>query len=940
MVHMAIKSLKNNLSPSFVHGPSFPSKSFNMVFMCREANCGRRFTRRFDLKNHIHNVHGEKIVEKCFLCGQLFENRLLLQEHYAKYHKPSRHFVVKESAMNRNVVTYRYNFLENEIDFDKALLGVKNMIRRQIELDTAEKIMTKVSLIIVVEMIMTDYEGEKISTASIPFRSPSFMVSAMRPHVIDKHIKSAFDHHRLSLDQFMNNGSNWVFQRALCYDVEIAKMKPMRIGHASSVDISTLKNKRFLYNPPNKNNKCLLYCIAYFILFGLLIQRKPTQMEELAIKKQTKKFNTQRIKFPASMDDLKRFLRINPHLDLTVNVLYRGTDEVIYPMEFGLGHGKKILNLLLVHSDKGSHFLVIKNVDKFLRQTYSTVDKKDKNRTNLSYQNAFFCLHCLNHFTTEKLKNEHMNICCLGKPRKEITPTENEKIIKFKNFEYQSKLEYMGFIDFECILPDITKKCPVCESLKCKCCNSQTLEVHDQIPITYSLVIIGPKETIIHEKTHSGPNAHIHLVKHLLEQEEMWIEDLLAVKTEMALTRKDVELFDRSDKCYLCETHFSENVIKCRDHSHSTGKFLGAACQSCNLRRRRPSILRLFMHNASKYDMHFIIQAMSHFHDKIKNVNVLPYNGENFRTLRFNSFQFLDTMSFLPSSLSQLSFDLSQTEHEYRLIKQTYLGQYSLEQVLHKGFFPYEFCSSFEKMKATTKLPPMKAFQSVLSESTITKENYEFAKTMWTQFECETLIDYCELYCKIDVILLAEIYLAFRNKMHEITSLDSSYYISLASFGFDSMLKMTGNEIELPTDINMIQFLEQAKRGGISFVNTRHLEVTSPNEEIIFVDLNNAYGAAQLNKLPYKDFRFLTEEEISVFDFNQDFTGEKGFFIECDLIYPKRLHKSHANFPLASEMLEVNYHHLSPYAQEAVYSTTGSRRYKDAKLMSTFHDRE
>jgi len=914
-----------------------------MVFICQEANCGRRFRRRYDLKTHIHHQHGERIVEKCFLCGQLFEDRLKLQEHYSKYHKPSRHFVIKESAFNRNVITYRYNYLENEINFEKALLGVKNIVRRQIELETAQKLMTKVSLIFVAEMIMTDHSGEKISEASIPFRSPTFLVSSMRPHVIDNHIKAAFAHHRLSLDQFMNQGSQWLFKRALCFDVEIAKMKPLRIGNSESVDIQSVKNKRFLYNPPNKNNKCLLYCIAYFLLFGLLIQRRPTPVEELAIKRQSKKFNVKKMKFPSSMDDLKRFIKNNPQLDLSINVLYRGTDEIIYPLEFGLGHGKKIINLLLLHTKRGSHFLLIKDVDKFLRKTYSTkntMDKSSESKSKMFYQKTYFCLHCLNSFYTEENKQEHMKICCLSKPRKEEVPNEKEKIIKFKNYENQSKLDYIGFLDFECLLPDIRKKCPLCQSLKCKCEHGRTLDIHEQIPITYSLVIIGPDEKILHEHTKSCPNAHIDLVEHLLEQEELWIKDTLSTIEELVMTRADQVSFQNSIKCYMCEIEFSRDVVKCRDHSHSTGRYLGAACQQCNLRRRKPRFLKIFMHNASKYDMHFITQAIASHPNKIQNISVLPYNGENFRTLRFNSFQFVDSMSFLPSSLAQLSFDLSQTNHEYNILKQTYLNQFNIDHILHKGFFPYEYCTSFEKMLNTRKLPSIEAFKSVISESTISQEDHQFAKTMWKQFHCENLVDYCELYCKIDTVLLAEVFIAFRNKMFSFTSLDPSFYISLPAFAFDSMLKLTKNEIELPTDINIIQFLEQAKRGGVSFINTRHLEVTEESEEIIFVDLNNNYGSAQLCKLPYKDYRFLTEDEVLNFDLNQDFDGDKGYFVECDLHYPKGLHKSHSNFPLAAEMLEVNYDHLSPYAQQAVYLSEGKRRYKDVKLMSTFHTRE
>jgi hypothetical protein len=81
------------------------------------------------------------------------------------------------------------------------------------------------------------------------------------------------------------------------------------------------------------------------------------------------------------------------------------------------------------------------------------------------------------------------------------------------------------------------------------------------------------------------------------------------------------------------------------------------------------------------------------------------------------------------------------------------------------------------------------------------------------------------------------------------------------------MLKLTGVVIHLPTDIDQvcnicmawknlskqelirnsinhfheisfqIHFLEQAKRGGMAFIGTRHL-VASENEEICYIDAN------------------------------------------------------------------------------------------------------
>lgn len=95
-----------------------------------------------------------------------------------------------------------------------------------------------------------------------------------------------------------------------------------------------------------------------------------------------------------------------------------------------------------------------------------------------------------------------------------------------------------------------------------------------------------------------------------------------------------------------------------------------------------------------------------------------------------------------------------------------------------------------------------------------------------------------------------------------------------------------------------------------------------------------------MQKLPIGGFRWLGNEEISVLNLNKNFDGEIGYFIECDLKYPEHLHELHSNLPLAPELLKIEYDNLSPYARRAIRKTEGVRRYRDVKLMSTFHDRK
>jgi hypothetical protein len=162
-----------------------------------------------------------------------------------------------------------------------------------------------------------------------------------------------------------------------------------------------------------------------------------------------------------------------------------------------------------------------------------------------------------------------------------------------------------------------------------------------------------------------------------------------------------------------------------------------------------------------------------------------------------------------------------------------------LSMVLKKSFFPYEYCTSLELMKNTTSLPPIATFYSSLQEKSITPEDYTFAKSVWKTFDCKNLLDYTEVYCEIDTLLLAEIFHKFRKDMHDFSGLDPVYYISLPSFAFDSMMFMTKAMMDYVNDIDIVHFIDSAIRGGSSYINTRNLTVTDTSaEEIVYIDAN------------------------------------------------------------------------------------------------------
>ena len=664
------------------------------AFKCPAVSCNMSFSRQYNLNRHYQRYHlAEDFVEKCLLCGQIFHSCNEIQKHYKDFHKPSDKFYQKESAFRKSVVSFRFEYDHNSTNFQHAQRQILPSIQELLTIEAGKKTLIKTSLIYICEMSMVDHAGEKITTTLIPFRSAGFLTNASSLRALRQNIIKSFRLQEYELEQFTNSGSNWTFNRAVAFDVEVAAMRPILIGgynENDKISIKEIKNNRFLYNPENKDNKCFLYCV-----FNLIQEKCPTTFHSKTFKQFEKMLNLKGISFPISILHIKKFCSLNKHLNLKINILYRQTDGNIYPYEYGIGTGNITLNLLMIKRNPHdllviNHFVRITNINKFLRNIYS-------NDNNIkSYKKTFTCLNCLNSFSLQSKYIQHESICSLNKPRKE--EISQEKSIEFKNFKNQHPLEYIAFLDFECILPKNNIPCTECKHLRCKCDRSFTHVISNQEPIAYSFIILDPGNKIIHEKTYSGVNAANHLIDHLLEQEELWISNLFSQFKELSLKPSEEKQFNSATNCYLCQKVFTDNIVKCRDHCHFSGKYLGPACQSCNLDRRKQRKLKIFMHNGSKYDFHFIIKSLNNRSDDVKNIYVLPYNGENFRTISFNCFMFLDSLSFLQSSLAQLSEDLSKTNTSYNILKQTYLvktkGHFDANKfklVLGKSFFPYEY---------------------------------------------------------------------------------------------------------------------------------------------------------------------------------------------------------------------------------------------------------
>ena len=138
------------------------------------------------------------------------------------------------------------------------------------------------------------------------------------------------------------------------------------------------------------------------------------------------------------------------------------------------------------------------------------------------------------------------------------------------------------------------------------------------------------------------------------------------------------------------------------------------------------------------------------------------------------------------------------------------------------------------------------------------------------------------------------------------------------------MLKMTVMRLEKIADIDMYLFLEKGLRGEISYIRKRYAKANNkymenygpknPSKFITYLDMNNLYGCAMSNYVPYGSFRWF--KNVDGFDVNS--ISEKSpivYISEVDLQYSDELHVLHKDYPSAPEKLSIPYDMLSDYCK-------------------------
>ena len=209
---------------------------------------------------------------------------------------------------------------------------------------------------------------------------------------------------------------------------------------------------------------------------------------------------------------------------------------------------------------------------------------------------------------------------------------------------------------------------------------------------------------------------------------------------------------------------------------------------------------------------------------------------------RVGILKFIDSYNFMTVSLDKIA---------------------NVYQVKSKTLYPYEYFKDDNSYNNKLGNVSIEDFRSSLTAKLPTQadaDNFNNSNSMKTGKELT--LEYMEN----DVIILEHCFNLFVKLNIDICILNPLHYISLPGFSFDCFLKLNEVELETIQDEQMLKDFISAMRGGICgvmgnrYIKSQSLSNRSMAEHdqrsIWYIDANNLYGYALMQKLPYKDFSF------------------------------------------------------------------------------------
>ena len=222
--------------------------------------------------------------------------------------------------------------------------------------------------------------------------------------------------------QWISEGSGWTIKSVDSHYLNIVKYKPLK--GSSYIQLPSELRMKGLINMKNEDNECFRWCH----IRHLNPQDKDPQRIKKVDKPCIEKLDYTGIEFPVNV---KHYNKIEKQNSININV-FGYEDKQPYPIYVSKEKYEDHMELLLVTKDKNKHYVLIKDFNKFM---YNQTKHKERKH---------FCMYCLQCFSSERVLNNHKDICIQVNGEQAIKmPDKDNNILKFNNFHKQQPVPFV-----------------------------------------------------------------------------------------------------------------------------------------------------------------------------------------------------------------------------------------------------------------------------------------------------------------------------------------------------------------------------------------------------------------------------------------------------------------------------------------------------------------
>ena len=931
-------------------------KQHNQSFEC--STCGYESTSLFTQDVHYRNVHATNLLHCCIYCSKTFSSHSLFEEHTIQGHglptaDSSITLAAHESAFGGTLRSFilagspQSDLLDYMVTNEPEITSLVNTV--------CQNKAQKVRFVASVELYKPYNQEEQQKSIEIFTNSNTEIIYAVG--MSRETFLNMVNRMILSVINFASNGSGWVVKAIHQLEVKFAKFTPLTSGCYIALPAELQGLRNVLLNVENKyDDNCFIYCYvaAYHYKYGPSLAKETDNWRTKFMPATYSTRNSEAhqpdgtFDMPMPLHQIPRFEDLN---GANINV-FRVEGKELFPLVVSRKSSDLVIDLLLLHDEVNHHYVLIRDLKKlFASLRGKSVRKRD-----------VLCRNCFHVCSDVRYLSDHQSVCFENECAVIQMPKVGSNTLVYKNLASRWLAPVAIYFDIESIIRPIAT-CSNRPSIS----STQALEKHEPCGVAYA-VIEAKSKRIIDFKLRRSPDCM-----------DWFVEAIESLAHKIYKWKRQQKVYHGTQtppadnsliKCWICDTHFTNEDPMVLDHDHYDGSFIGWAHRSCNIKRKTIAFTPVIAHNLKNYDLHHVCNSIHKLHCSSR-LFIVPANTEKYISISiavlvkeyvdvrgkmqriYEYLRLIDSYQFMLSSLNQLVETLPDTKFDilYTHFRNKQYTDNQISLLKKKGHYPYAYIVNEDKFE-DHELPPLSEWRNRLQndEISITEQQLEEAKHVFHTFGCQNMGDYHDLYLTCDTLLLACVTEEFRSSCYNTYGLDCLQYFTISNFCGDALMKVTGQPIELLTDREHLEMCENLVRGGIaSCFESRHEKAnnkhqvdfnpTIPSTYIMMFDANNLYGSMMEHlPLPYGNFSFRTNIDIEAILKTSE-SSATGYIVDCDLLYPDELHDIHSDFPLAPEKMIVNGNLLGSYQRSLAEKLAINTMSGQKKLLQTLYNK-